>query len=54
MVDGRNPPHLGCRKPCKQWDKLLTSTGAGFLSSTVVGSIWIKIELTIMQFLADY
>ena len=27
--------HLGCMKPCKQWDKLPTSTGAGFLSSTV-------------------
>jgi len=27
-VDGRNP---ACTKPCK-WDKLPTSTGAGFLS----------------------
>ena len=27
-VDGRNPAnHLGCKKPCKQWDKLPTSTG---------------------------
>ncbi len=22
--------HLGCTKPCKEWDKLPTSTGAGF------------------------
>ena len=28
--------HLGCIKPCKNWDKLPTSTGcAGFLPSTV-------------------
>ena len=27
--------HLGCMKPCKSWDKLPTSTGAGFLPSTV-------------------
>ena len=27
--------HLGCIKPCKYWDKLPTSTGAGFLPSTV-------------------
>jgi len=27
--------HLGCVKPCKHWDKLPTSTGAGFLPSTV-------------------
>ena len=34
-VDGRNPAnHLGCRKPCIQWDKLPTSTGefTGFLN----------------------
>jgi len=30
-VDGRIPNnHLGCRKPSKKWDKLQTSTGAGF------------------------
>ena len=35
-VDGRNPAnHLGCLKPCKQWDKLPTSTGAGFQPSIV-------------------
>ena len=28
--------HLGCMKPYKQWDKLPTSTGAGFQPSTVV------------------
>ena len=27
--------HLGCIEPCKGWDKLPTSTGAGFLPSTV-------------------
>ena len=27
--------HLGCIKPCKEWDKLPTSTGAGFFPSTV-------------------
>ena len=27
--------HLGCMKPYKQWDKLPTSTGAGFQPSTV-------------------
>ena len=27
--------HLECIKPCKYWDKLPTSTGAGFLPSTV-------------------
>ena len=27
--------HLGGKKPCKQWDKLPTSPGAGFLPSTV-------------------
>jgi len=27
-VDGRNPAnHLGCIKPCKEWEKLPTSTG---------------------------
>jgi len=25
--------HLGCIKHCKYWDKLLTSTGAGFLNN---------------------
>ena len=36
-VDGRNPkqPPFGCIKPCKEWNKLPTSTGAGFLPSTV-------------------
>ena len=35
---GRNPkqPPFGCIKPCKWWDKLPTSTGAGLLPSTVV------------------
>ena len=28
--------HLGCMKPYKYWDKLPTSTGAGFQPSTVV------------------
>ena len=27
--------HLGSLKPCKHWDKLPTSTGAGFQPSTV-------------------
>ena len=27
--------HLGCMKPYKQWEKLPTSTGAGFQPSTV-------------------
>ena len=27
--------HLGCIESCKQWDKISTSTGAGFLPSTV-------------------
>ena len=27
--------HLGCIEPCKQWDNLPTSTGAGFCPSTV-------------------
>ena len=27
--------HLTCMKPCKSWDKLPTSTGAGFQPSTV-------------------
>ena len=27
--------HLRCIKPCKRWDEVPTSTGAGFLSSTV-------------------
>ncbi len=28
-VDGRNPAnHLGCKKPCKYWDELPTSTVA--------------------------
>ena len=34
-VDGGNPANnLGCQKPCKEWDKLPTSTGgtAGFLN----------------------
>ena len=33
-VDGSEIPnnHLGCIKRCKQWDKLPTSTGAGFLN----------------------
>ena len=26
-VDGRNPGHLRCMKPCKLWDRLPTSTG---------------------------
>ena len=30
--------HLGCVKPCKWWDKLPTSTGAGFFPSTVAFS----------------
>ena len=34
-VDGNPANHLGCVKPCKSWDKLPTSTGAGFLLSTV-------------------
>ena len=29
--------HLGCIKPYKQWEKLPTSTGAGFQPSTVSG-----------------
>ena len=29
------PNHLGCIKPCNYWDKLPTSSGAGFLPSTV-------------------
>ena len=32
--------HLGCTKPCKQWDKLPTSTGAEFLPSTVAPKDW--------------
>ena len=24
--------HLGCKKPCKYWGKVPTSTGAGFLN----------------------
>ena len=33
-VDGRNPlQHLGCMKPCQQWDKLPTSTGDRRISS---------------------
>ena len=33
-VDGRNPAnHLGCLKPCKQWDKLPTSTGVSRISA---------------------
>ena len=36
-VDGWNlANHLGCMKPYEQWDKLPTSTGAGFQPSTVV------------------
>jgi len=36
IIDGRNPAsQLGCIKPCKFWDKLPTSTGAGCLPSTV-------------------
>ena len=27
--------HQGCIRPCKEWDKLYLSTGAGFLPSTV-------------------
>jgi len=34
-VDGRNPAnHLGCIKPGKYWDKLPSSTGAGFVPPT--------------------
>ena len=43
-------PPFGCIKPCKWWDELPTSTGAGFLPSTLscilmfflglTGSIW--------------
>jgi len=35
-VDGSKIPsnHLGCVKPCKECDKLPTSTGAGFQPST--------------------
>ena len=36
MVQKSGVHHLGCRKPCKYWDKLPTSSGAGFLPSTVV------------------
>ena len=39
-VDGRNPAnHLGSIRPCRQWDKLPTSTGAGFFPSTVSGNL---------------
>ena len=34
-VDGWNPAPPGMDKPCKYWDELPTSTGAGFLPSTV-------------------
>ena len=34
-VDGRNPAPPGMYKPWKQWDKLPTSSGVGFLQSTV-------------------
>ena len=32
--------HLGCKKPCKWWDKLPTSTGARRVSSNSMGVIW--------------
>ena len=33
-VDGRNPGnHPGCIKPCKQWDKLPSSTGERRISA---------------------
>ena len=32
--------HLGFVKPCKKWDKLPTSTGAGFLPPTVPTNSW--------------
>ena len=33
-IDGSEILHLlGCVKPCKQWEKLSTSTSAGFLST---------------------
>ena len=33
-VDGSEILHLlKCMKPCKQWEKLSTSTSAGFLST---------------------
>jgi len=38
--------HLGCIKPCKQWDKLPTSSGAGILPSTVVVVKMKKIEVS--------
>ena len=31
-----------CMKPCKQWDKLPTSTGAGILPSTVLQGFGIR------------
>ena len=34
--------HVGFIKPCKQWDKLPTSTGAGFLLSKVCQDSWQK------------
>ena len=36
MVRKSGVHHLGCRTPWKYWDKLPTSSGAGFLPSTVV------------------
>ena len=38
--------HLGCKKPCKQWDKL-PITGAGFQPSTAV--IWMKASILVIQ-----
>ena len=33
IVDGRNPAnHLGCKKPCKYWGSLPSSTGESWIS----------------------
>ena len=36
-IDGSEIPnnHPACTKPCKQWDKVAASTGAGLLPLTV-------------------
>ena len=36
--------HLRCIKPCKLWDEVPTSTGAGFLSSTVTLTLFFGIH----------
>ena len=41
--------HLGCTKPCKLWDQLPTSTGAGFRPSTICIYIYYTICLSFQQ-----